>query len=32
MKNDIHTKVPKVVLLTGKGGTGKIYIIYRLSD
>ena len=30
VKNDIHAKVPNVVLLTGKGGTGKSYVIHRL--
>ena len=30
MKHDIRAKVPNVVLLTGKGGTGKRYIIHRL--
>ena len=30
VKNDIYTKVPNIVLLTGKGGTGKSYVIHRL--
>ena len=30
VKNDIFAKVPNVVLLTGKGGTGKSYVIHRL--
>ena len=30
VRQDIQAKIPNVVLLTGKGGTGKGYVIHRL--
>ena len=30
VRENIRAKVPNIVLLTGKGGTGKSYVIHRL--